>query len=174
MRELSYYPSMGRVFFLWAAVSCQAPAPHSAEEDVRELEIRMTELINVEREARGLLPLVFSRALADTGREYSARMAEADRVHHDLDRPMEERIEEGLPGMCRFGENLSKHTSIEYSLGDLMVSPGHRANLLSPRFTLVGVGIARTEDGFLYITQEFARPCDPPGKRSKRPQNLAQ
>jgi len=99
-------------------------------------------------------------------------MAEARRIHHDLDRPVEERILAVLPETCTFGENLSKHATIDYSLGDLMVSTGHRANLLSERFTLIGIGIARGSDGFLYITQEFARPCDPPPKGSKRRKDL--
>jgi uncharacterized protein YkwD len=131
----------------------------------------MAELVNVEREARGLAPLAFSPALADVAREYSARMAEARKIHHDLDRPMEERIAAALHDICTFGENLSKHTTIDYSLGDLMVSTGHRGNVLSDRFTLIGIGIVEA-DGFLYITQEFARPCDPPPKGSKRRKDL--
>ncbi len=127
----------------------------------------MAELVNVEREARGLQALALSPALNDLGRAYSARMADARSVHHELDRPVEDRVLAALPNTCTFGENLSKHTTIDYSLGDLLVSPGHRANLLSDRFTLIGIGIVRGGDGFLYITQEFARPCDPPKKRRR-------
>jgi uncharacterized protein YkwD len=134
----------------------------------------MAELVNVEREARGLAPLAFSPALADVGRAYSAKMADAGSVHHDLDRPIDERIMAALPDICTFGENLSKHATIDYSLGDLMVSAGHRANILSERFTLIGIGIARGADGFLYITQEFARPCDPQPKGSKRRKDLSE
>ena len=166
-----YDDEVTRVLLLSAALSCQSGAP---QEDalLKELEIRMAELVNVEREARGRAPLSFSPVLADVGREYSAKMAERRNVHHDLDRPMEERIAAALPDICTFGENLSKHTTIDYSMGDLMVSPGHRANILNERFTLIGVGIARGTDGFLYITQELARPCDPPPKGSKRRKDL--
>ncbi len=158
---------MGLAILAVTFVSCQP-----ANESVVELELRMAELVNVEREARGLPPLAFSAALAGVGRDYSAKMAGARRVHHDFDRPIEERVLAALPDTCTFGENLSKHTTIDYSLGDLMVSPGHRANLLSERFTLIGIGIARGADGFLYIAQEFARPCDPPPKGSKRRKNF--
>jgi uncharacterized protein YkwD len=138
----------------------------AGEESLQELEIRMADLINVEREARGLAPLAFSPVLSDVGRAYSETMAEARTVNHALAGPMEKRIGDALPKTCTFGENVSKHTSIDYSLGDLMLSEGHRANLLSNRFTQVGIGIARGDDGFLYITQEFARPCDrQPSKR---------
>jgi len=160
---------MGLVLLVVIGVSCPR-----ANEPVAQLELRMAELVNAEREARGLAPFVFTPALADVGREYSTKMADARKVHHDLDRPVEERIRAALPDTCTFGENLSKHTSIDYSLGDLMVSTGHRANLLSERFTLIGIGIARGADGFLYITQEFARPCDPPPKGSKRRKDLSE
>ena len=67
---------MSRALLLSAALSCQSPAPPE-EVDLGELETRMAELVNVEREARGLAPLAFSSALADVGREYSAKMADA-------------------------------------------------------------------------------------------------
>ena len=151
---------MGRALLVIAALSCQS-------NESRDLENRMAELINIEREARGLQPLAVSPALADAARAYSGRMAALRRVHHDLANPVEDRIRGALPNICTFGENISKHTTIDYSLGDLMLSEGHRANLLNDRFTLIGIGIVRGEDGFLYITQEFARPCDPPKKRRR-------
>jgi uncharacterized protein YkwD len=166
-----YDQTMPLLVLISAALCCQNAVPPDAS-DPTELEIRMAEMVNVEREARGLAPLAFSPALAGVAREYSARMAEARSVHHDLGRAVEERIAAALPDICTFGENLSKHTTIDYSLGDLMVSTGHRANILSDRFTLIGIGIARGADGFLYITQEFARPCDPPPKGSKRRKDL--
>ncbi len=132
----------------------------------------MAELINIEREARGLHPLALSPVLSDVGRAYSEKMAPARAVSHALADPVEKRIREALPDTCTFGENVSKHTSIDYSLGDLLLSSGHRANLLSDQFTWIGIGIARGDDGFLYITQEFAHPCDRPP--SKRRQNLSE
>jgi uncharacterized protein YkwD len=135
----------------------------AAPTEARALELRMFELINVERETRGIPPLSFSSALAQVARDYSLRMATIGEAHHGLDGAMEDRIREARPDTCWFGENVSKHTSIDYSLGDLLLSPGHRANLLSPKFNEIGVGIVGAEDGFLYITQEFARPCEPRG-----------
>lgn len=127
--------------------------------DTAALERRMVELINVERDARAI-PLLESHAeLADVARRYSRRMVETGRVDHEVDRPMEARILDVLPNTCMFAENVSKHTSVDYSLADLMSSEGHRANVLNPDYTTIGVGIVRGEDGFLYITQEFARPC---------------
>ena len=128
--------------------------------DVETLERRMHELINVERDARGIPPLELHLELSRAARSYSRRMASTGKVNHRLDRPMEERIKDVLPDTCLFGENVTRHTSVDYSLGDLMTSEGHRGNLLHPGYTTIGIGIARGEDDFLYITQEFARPCE--------------
>jgi uncharacterized protein YkwD len=53
--------------------------------------------------------------------------------------------------------SLGRHgvTRVSGSMAALMLSPGHRANILDPRFTHVGVGIAYgSAYGNLYV-QEF-------------------
>jgi uncharacterized protein YkwD len=37
-----------------------------------------------------------------------------------------------------------------------MNSPGHRANILSSRFTSIGIGAALDSRGYLWSTQNFA------------------
>jgi len=39
-----------------------------------------------------------------------------------------------------------------------MNSPGHRANILSPRFTRIGIGAVRTTSGRWWATQDFVTP----------------
>jgi uncharacterized protein YkwD len=158
---------MGWVWAVVLVVSCQS-APSSNEEGLTELARRMAELINVEREARGIAPYSVSPELSQVARDYSARMAATKEINHDLGRPVVERIRDVRPDTCTFGENVSKHTNIDYSLGDLLLSPGHRANLLSRQFTEIGIGIVRGDDDFLYITQEFARPCERRGGSSSQ------
>ena len=128
-------------------------------EDMDALELQMVARINVEREARGIPPLERRRELTAIARSYSRRMAATGKVKHEMDRPLEERIKDALPNSCMFGENVSKHTNIEYSIGDMMASEGHRENLLDTRFEALGVGIVRGDD-FLYFTLEFARLCE--------------
>lgn len=38
----------------------------------------------------------------------------------------------------------------------LAASPEHRANMLDPRFTHLGVGVARSPDGRVWVVQVFA------------------
>jgi len=50
------------------------------------------------------------------------------------------------------GENIGRTQSVESAMAGFMASPGHRANILDPRFTHVGIGIA----GNIYV-QEFLK-----------------
>ena len=60
------------------------------------------------------------------------------------------------------GENVSQGDSAESAHQGLMDSPGHRATMLDPRFTHVGIGVAHTDAGPpLVATLVFARRPDP-------------
>ncbi len=129
-------------------------------ESPEALEREMARMVNIEREARGLSALEFTPPLAAVARQHSETMLTSGKFSHEADgSSMEERIRKAVTNVCRFGENITKHYSIEYAIGDLMGSPGHRGNLLDPRFTGIGIGIAKGEDGFLYITQDFFGYC---------------
>lgn len=55
------------------------------------------------------------------------------------------------------GENIAHHATVEKSQAAFMSSDGHRRNILSTAWTKVGIGIARDAQGFIYLTQIFAR-----------------
>lgn len=145
-------------FLLFLALAAQTPGS-------AELERRMVERVNIERGARGIPPLESHPLLSELARKYSQRMAASGRVDHELDRPMQERILKVLPHTCTFGENVARNTSVEYALSDLMTSKGHRDNLLNPDYEMVGIGIVQGKNDSLYITQEFARRCEPRRRR---------
>jgi uncharacterized protein YkwD len=52
-------------------------------------------------------------------------------------------------------ENVGRSSSVEDVVGRLLASPEHRANILNPRYGLVGVGAARAKDGTLYAVEVF-------------------
>ncbi len=139
--------------------------------DLRGLEQDMVELINIEREARGMKPLALVPDLAEVAREHSRVMMTSKKVTHEADGSlMEERIQKRVSNVCWFGENITKHYNIEYALTDLMSSPGHRGNILDPKFDAIGIGIQRDAKGLLYITQDFVSWCkqDSPKKKPRR------
>ena len=51
------------------------------------------------------------------------------------------------------GGDLDAATALKAWMG----SPGHRANILGPELTHLGVGVARTSGGAWYLTQDFLR-----------------
>ncbi|MFQ5790574.1 MAG: CAP domain-containing protein [Acidobacteriota bacterium] len=143
------------------------PSPQNAPpEDLEDLEREMARLVNLERKARGIPPLKLLPRLSEAARRYSELMASSGKVSHDADgRDMEDRIRDVVPDACQFGENISKHYTVGYALGDMLGSEGHRANLLNPRFTGIGIGVVRGKGDFLYITQNFLAPCQKAQKR---------
>ncbi len=54
-------------------------------------------------------------------------------------------------------ENIAHHATIEKAQAAFLSSPGHRKNILSSVYTRVGIGAAADENGFIYLTQIFAR-----------------
>jgi len=138
------------------------------EADVEELIII---LVNDEREQYELTTLSEDALLTDLAREHSISMVENNFFGHERypgERPLSYNMS---PGTMR-GENLAKIPTQQYIPGPYlslqevcewavsgwMDSPGHRANILEPRYYKTGVGVALSEEGdftYLYITQIF-------------------
>ena len=55
------------------------------------------------------------------------------------------------------GENIAHHATIEKSEAAFMSSVNHRANILGSQWTRVGGGVWEDDQGFVYVTQLFAR-----------------
>ena len=55
------------------------------------------------------------------------------------------------------GENIARYATLEKAQAALMSSPGHRRNILSAAYTKVGVGVALSDKGHVYLTQIFVR-----------------
>jgi uncharacterized protein YkwD len=58
------------------------------------------------------------------------------------------------------GENIARNNypdadSVKVAMDGFMNSPGHRQNILEPRFTKVGVGFALGSDGMKYYAVVF-------------------
>jgi uncharacterized protein YkwD len=155
----------------WLAFLCVALAsvagrarPASVGSELSALERRIFQAVNAERRERGLTELRWSEPLAAEARRHSRRMA-AQRFtsHDDPERgDMTERLAaEGIPWRdC--AENIFSERGYEEpgaeAMKRWMASPGHRRNILNPRFTHTGVGAALRTDGTLLVTQEFIRP----------------
>ena len=128
---------------------CVPPIADRVKAMQRELFAR----INQERAARGLGPLRWDGTLAGYASRWSTHMLSAGFGHQNL---------AALPAAYRYtGENIAAgdHGVTVGSLhGALMRSSGHRANMLAPGFTRVGIGVACSAAGKVMITEDFSRP----------------
>lgn len=125
-------------------------------------EIQVFDLVNREREKKGLYDLEWDRNLSRLARNYSQQMADENFFsHYDrsgasvMDRARAMRIKD----WSRIGENLfesiGERNFMPVSVQQWMKSPGHRRNILDPKWTQSGIGIAQSRDGKIYITQVF-------------------
>jgi uncharacterized protein YkwD len=138
-------------------------APEPAPTDAAEVERVLLELANRDRRAAGLPPLEADERAAAVARAHSVEMRDGGYVSHvsprtgrPVDRARRARLATPL-----VLENLARSRSARQAHQGLMDSPGHRANLLSPQATHVGIGVALGElagsSREILVTQLFIR-----------------
>ncbi len=122
-----------------------------------DLEAEMLELVNEERLANGLKPLVADTALRTVARQHSADMFNRSYFSHHSPEGHDAfyRIRQANIPFRAAGENLALAPSLTIAHDGLMNSPGHRANILQRRFGRVGIGVMEGGSRRLMITQNF-------------------
>jgi len=122
-----------------------------------DLEQRMLDLVNAERFANGLQPLVLDPELTEVARRHSADMFARGYFAHDTPEGLTpfDRMKEAKVNFLTAGENLALAPTLSIAHRGLMNSPGHRANILRPQFGRVGIGIMDGGMRGLMVSQEF-------------------
>jgi uncharacterized protein YkwD len=147
------------------ATRSYAPAPVSAAAiGATGDERRAFDLINRERQRRGLSELAWDGGLVRLARYHSQNMARGGYLSH-VDRDgldLRGRAQAlGLHGWSTIGENIAYNQGYDdptaFAVERWMVSEKHRENALSGEYTHAAVGIARAADGTYYFTQVFMR-----------------
>ncbi len=120
-------------------------------------EERMLDLINRDRRAEGLTPLRMDEELRQVARAHSREMFQLSYFAHKSPRTGSptDRLKAAEIDYMIAGENLAYQPNVEVAHRELMNSPGHRKNIMSPLYKRVGIGVVR---GGLYgemYTQEF-------------------
>lgn len=122
-----------------------------------DYEAEMLRLVNKERQKHGLHPLQADPEMLVVARAHSKDMfAKGYFAHDNLEgKDPFDRMRDANVRFSAAGENLALAQTVEIAHANLMNSPGHRANILSPNFNRVGIGIL--DGGFygLMISQEF-------------------
>jgi len=133
------------------------PAPPAAENKLTAVEQEMIRLVNLEREKAGLKPLAVDYNLVKTARMKSLDMLNNNYFAHQsptYGSPFDLMRSQGVSYRLA-GENLAGAPSVERAHQALMNSPGHRANILNPEFTHLGIGAAPGGPYGIYFTQHF-------------------
>jgi len=145
-------------FALYCAVVflvASAPSPGAAQ-SMSPAEKRILEELNHERVKNGLAPLAWNEQAAAAARAHSRLLAGNANLSHQF--PGEASLPERLGATgARFtvaAENVARTEWIEDVHPALMGSPGHRANMLSPRYNAVGIGVVE-DKGRIFVTQDF-------------------
>jgi uncharacterized protein YkwD len=126
--------------------------------DPEEAEASALVLLNQARRAAGLGQLVQDRELRELALAHSDDMASNDFFGHvsPTTGGPEDRLRRSGFIVAAFGENVGTGPTPEVIHEGLMESPGHRANMISPKFTHVGIGVEKDGDS-LFCTMVFGR-----------------
>ena len=151
--------------------------PHA---DMTRLERKIHSLINKERAKKGLPALLWDEGLHSIARRHSQDMEKRNFFSHDdpEGRSFPERYKDafykcrirvgdtfctGAENISQFyldNESLNKDGSAEEKIAEAVVkgwmnSKGHRGNILTPYFKRQGIGVAVSDDGRVFVTENF-------------------
>jgi len=122
-----------------AQASCPMPARSAADQ------ARTLALLNGERAKAGLPPLRASAAVASVAHHYACELATRPGLSHTGadGSTLRERLARGGVASSLVAENLAAgQRSADQVVAAWMASPGHRANILRPEVTTMGLGQA--------------------------------
>lgn len=154
--------TMKRILSVFLFLSLLVPQMYFSEAQAEKtnLEMMMFSLVNEDRARYGKNALTLDPELSEIARIKAQDMLENGYFAHTS--PTYGNIRQMLN---TFGvsyrsasENIARSRSIYHAeAAFLSSSTGHRQTLLSSAWTKVGIGIAVTPQGFVYVSQVFAR-----------------
>jgi uncharacterized protein YkwD len=146
----------------------RAVGPVCQPRHLKDLEVRIWRLTNEERRKKGLAPLTQDNDLAKAARKHSDDMLQRkffSHVNPDGKSPQDRIAPVVSQVAARTGENIWSGSGQDCSdakvmarmiVDSWMTSPGHRANILNPNYTHLGVGVS-VDGKEIRATQAFAR-----------------
>jgi uncharacterized YkwD family protein len=134
-------------------------SPNTAVSANLSYEQKVVQLVNVERQKAGLQPLKLDSEISNVARAKSKDMANNNYFAHQS--PTYGSAGDMLTKFgirwSAWGENIaSGQRTPESVVTAWMNSEGHRANIMSPNFSRIGVGYVTNSGGTPYWTQVFA------------------
>lgn len=131
---------------------------YDVKQTYNEYIVKVVEIVNQERANVGLAPLAYDEQITYAATQRSYEMAVHSYFQHARPdgRSCFTVMKEYGVSYRRAGENIAAgQETPEIVMNAWMNSPGHKANILKPEFTKIGVGIAANQYGRIYWTQLF-------------------
>ncbi|MFZ0323406.1 MAG: CAP domain-containing protein [Actinomycetes bacterium] len=116
--------------------------------------------VNAARTSQGIAPLAVMADLSAVARAQAQRCADANQLFHNPN------LGGDVTGWQVVAENVGVGGDWRSIQDAFMASPEHRANLMDPIFTQMGVGTAVSRDGSLWVSQVFREPAGAPSGAS--------
>lgn len=136
-----------------ALVALLGPAPAASARTAADFEAAVHTATNAVRLDHELKKLRKRSCVDKFANRQAKRMAAEDEMFHQDLSPVLEKC-----GLSLAGENVAKgFTQAGTLLKAWLASPGHRANILEPRYRLLGVGARKSDNGVWYVAQVFGR-----------------
>ncbi|HEX5368564.1 MAG TPA: CAP domain-containing protein [Dehalococcoidia bacterium] len=140
-----------------------APAPPAASVSLGGMEQAMFVQHNQQRAAAGVAALQLDSSLESVARQRAQDMASKGYFSHTSPTGVSAfTLLDGIGySYAIAGENIARNNypdadSVNTAMTGFMNSPGHRENILEPRFTRVGIAMAEGADGMKYFAVVFA------------------
>lgn len=150
-------PQIKNPSYIYPGQTITIPAQSSAQ----SFELKVVELVNRQRASAGLQLLTNNWQLERVARYKAADMANKGYFSHTsptYGSPFTMMQNFGI-SFSSAGENIAMgQMTPEQVMNAWMNSPGHRANILSPSYTQLGVGYATNSNGVPYWSQMFIKP----------------
>jgi uncharacterized protein YkwD len=138
------------------------PSTSPTLDEANAIERRAFEQTNLVRVQNGLPALTWDADVCRMAREHSANMSREGYFSHTTPegRRLRDRVRDvGIVQFRVLAENIAYNQGYEdpgaFAVERWMLSPKHRANILSPEFQAMAIGSFVGPDGAVYLTQTF-------------------
>ncbi len=141
---------------------------HAQQQSANYVERALFDAANRERAAQGLQSLRWDDTLAAAARNHAALMAQRNTLSHQLpgEAPLQDRARIAGARYTVIAENVAEGPTAETIHSGWMHSPHHRANILDPDLTAIGIAVAiaagrgatsGSTPGMFFAVQDFSQ-----------------
>ena len=130
----------------------------AAAPNLGQSEQQLLFLLNQARQEQGLPVLELDSRLTQAARKHSQEMSQRSMLSHGFagEPDLRERLAAMAVPFDAVAENVAEASSASDAHTELMHSPGHRANILNPKYNAIGIAVAAGHGQALYFTEDFA------------------